>query len=200
MLLIALVLLIVVYFFISYSPHCIKYYVYYSNIDPLFVPRVNYILANSRWHKWYNFQPTDCKEEADIYIKLKPDKYMDKYENKKEYYPSGKEIRWSVTVQSPVQKPRIYINANSWLHGVEESKLSLAAYRTYVINHEFGHALGFTHQPCTESDPFKTCPVMYQSTRGCPKNKHCGRQPVEQDRTKIMPEAYLPIYQKKQLS
>jgi hypothetical protein len=40
--------------------------------------------------------------------------------------------------------PTIYINYKNW-NGGSKSNLSLANYRYYVINHEIGHFLGFSH-------------------------------------------------------
>jgi len=66
--------------------------------------------------------------------------------------------------------------------GNNGSGMSKEDYEEYVITHEFMHALGYDHQVCNEENSCNgTCPVMYQSTRGCPKGFECGKLPIEQD-------------------
>ena len=60
----------------------------------------------------------------------------------------------------------IHINLNRWRRGSRPSCLDLTDYRTYVINHEIGHALGFGHY---DPSPGKLCPVMTQQTLGIGK-------------------------------
>jgi hypothetical protein len=58
----------------------------------------------------------------------------------------------------------IYLNSDRWFKGSKKSKLSLADYRHYMINHEMGHILGFEHTKC----PCVGCkvPIMVQQTLG----------------------------------
>ena len=58
----------------------------------------------------------------------------------------------------------VMINVRRWLQGAEESHLSLADYRHYVISHEVGHALGHGHVGCPA--PGAIAPVMLQQTKG----------------------------------
>lgn len=62
----------------------------------------------------------------------------------------------------------IYINLNNWTNpkiGATNAQLSLTEYRQYIVQHEFGHAIGkghlnpryYTGQPC---------PIMAQQTKG----------------------------------
>jgi len=46
-----------------------------------------------------------------------------------------------------VRNHLICINYNNWM-GNSKSSLSLNDYKTYVINHEVGHALGYNHPKC----------------------------------------------------
>lgn len=57
-----------------------------------------------------------------------------------------------------------YINLYRWMNGSVHSKLNLEDYRTYVINHEVGHALGLDHDGC--SGKGKPASNMMQHTVG----------------------------------
>ncbi|MBK8239408.1 MAG: DUF3152 domain-containing protein [Deltaproteobacteria bacterium] len=62
------------------------------------------------------------------------------------------------------RKGRAVINARRWLHGAAGYRGKLDEYRTYVINHEVGHLLGFDHRPCKAKR--RPAPVMSQQTKG----------------------------------
>ena len=67
---------------------------------------------------------------------------------------------------------KCYINATRWKYGSAESKLPLGEYRTYLINHEFGHMQGYRDQATCPKKGQKAS-VMLQHTlglRGCKKN------------------------------
>lgn len=58
---------------------------------------------------------------------------------------------------------RAMINLWRWETGATDFGDALVEYRTYVINHEVGHGLGFGHVGCTgDGDP---APVMMQQTK-----------------------------------
>jgi Protein of unknown function (DUF3152) len=66
---------------------------------------------------------------------------------------------------------RVVLNAKRWLLGAESYGPDLTNYRRYLVNHEFGHALGKHHVTCP--GPGRPAPVMMQQTKGlgaCKKN------------------------------
>lgn len=67
----------------------------------------------------------------------------------------------------------LMINLTRWLNGADGYPVSLADYRSAVINHEMGHFLGFDHMRCT--GPGKPGPIMMTQTidlQGCVPNVH----------------------------
>jgi len=58
---------------------------------------------------------------------------------------------------------KIYINNFRWIKGAKLSELSLKNYRIYLINHEVGHILGFSHAKPIRN---QKVPVMNQHTLG----------------------------------
>ncbi|SEQ11754.1 Protein of unknown function [Lentzea xinjiangensis] len=75
----------------------------------------------------------------------------------------GKEIPFETSCYHPPTE-RVVINVARWVRGAMAYGSDLAGYRTYVINHEVGHALGSQHAPCPENDA--PAPVMMQQTFG----------------------------------
>jgi hypothetical protein len=66
---------------------------------------------------------------------------------------------------------RIVLNAERWLLGAKSYGTDLTNYRRYMVNHEFGHYLGFGHVDCPGRG--EVAPVMLQQTKGlagCRKN------------------------------
>lgn len=69
------------------------------------------------------------------------------------------------------QAGNVILNARRWTEGIEDYRGALVDYRTYLINHEVGHHLGYDHQQCPA--PGQPAPVMMQQTyglEGCTRN------------------------------
>lgn len=58
----------------------------------------------------------------------------------------------------------VVLNAVRWLSAVPWYAHAVPRYRTYVVNHEVGHALGKAHEQCPA--PGSPAPVMQQQTYG----------------------------------
>ena len=59
---------------------------------------------------------------------------------------------------------RVVLNARRWAYGSAPSRMSLRRYRIYLVNHEFGHALGRRHVGCPGQG--ERASVMMQQTKG----------------------------------
>ncbi|MDN5727793.1 MAG: DUF3152 domain-containing protein, partial [Propionibacteriales bacterium] len=66
---------------------------------------------------------------------------------------------------------KVALNAIRWTQGVPHFDGDLRTYKQYLVNHEFGHFIGYGHTSCPS--PGKLAPVMVQQThglQGCRKN------------------------------
>ena len=66
---------------------------------------------------------------------------------------------------------KVVLNAKRWLLGAKSYGNDLTNYRRYLVNHEFGHYIGYGHVNCPGRG--KLAPIMLQQTKGlqgCRKN------------------------------
>jgi hypothetical protein len=66
---------------------------------------------------------------------------------------------------------RVVLNAKRWQFGAKSYGTDLTNYRRYLVNHEFGHYIGYGHVNC--SGRGQLAPIMLQQTKGldgCRKN------------------------------
>ncbi|MBP2354006.1 hypothetical protein JOF29_005116 [Kribbella aluminosa] len=59
---------------------------------------------------------------------------------------------------------RVVLNAKRWIYAIPAYDGNVEVYRSYLVNHEVGHALGHGHSTCTT--PKTPAPVMMQQTKG----------------------------------
>ena len=62
------------------------------------------------------------------------------------------------------QSGRAVLNSMRWRRGAASYGQNLTGYRTYLVNHEVGHALGSYHRSCPAAGA--PAPVMMQQTKG----------------------------------
>jgi hypothetical protein len=66
---------------------------------------------------------------------------------------------------------KVVLNAKRWMLGAKSYGTDLTNYRRYLVNHEFGHYIGYGHVGCPKRG--RPAPVMMQQTKGlggCRKN------------------------------
>jgi len=66
-------------------------------------------------------------------------------------------------IYGPEGEPRVFINLARWVRGAVPFQGDIGSYRQYLINHEVGHAMGYTaHEACERDGGL--APIMMQQT------------------------------------
>lgn len=134
----------------------------YGNDDAAFARTVEGILSDPRsWigTKQVALQRVEPNQNPDFIVSLTSTKTT--------HTLCGKEIPFETSCWNPASK-RVIINVARWVRGAMVYGPDLSGYRTYVINHEVGHALGSGHAACPENGA--PAPVMMQQTFGVANN------------------------------
>lgn len=72
----------------------------------------------------------------------------------------------------------VILNEARWVRGAAPYEGDLGNYRQYLLNHEFGHAIGYAaHQPCGESGAL--APIMMQQTLSLKNSDLYAKDPNE---------------------
>ena len=72
---------------------------------------------------------------------------------------------WEIPLEASCfnkQAGRVLIDDARWSRGAVAYGTDIDSYRSYAVNHEVGHALGFSHQPCPQNGG--PAPVMMQQS------------------------------------
>lgn len=122
------------------------------------LPVVRWALEN-RTRGWtadgsVRFQRTDVPSEADVRVVVATPASVDASCGAVGLETNGIYSCWD--------GQRTMLNQHRWEHGAADFA-DLARYRTYLVNHEVGHALGHDHVDCPE--PGARAPIMMQQTR-----------------------------------
>ena len=134
----------------------------YNNDDAAFARTVEGILSDPRsWigTKQVALQRVEANQNPDFIVSLSSTKTT--------HTICGKEIPFETSCYDKPTK-RVIINVARWVRGAMAYGSDIPGYRTYVINHEVGHALGSGHAACPENEA--PAPVMMQQTFGVANN------------------------------
>jgi hypothetical protein len=123
---------------------------------------------------------TNQKKNADWIVYLKSTEYIDMLTCTSKSCFTG----FSVTLMD--ENPRVTLfNFENWTNVPKNLKnYSVNDYRTYLILHEFGHAICSLDHP--RKIVFGPCPIMVQQTRGLPEGTTKNLWPLELEKKKAL--------------
>jgi hypothetical protein len=124
---------------------------------PAFAAVVDATLANpASWAGQGKWSLQRVAGDADFVIRLATPATVDKVCS-----GAGLDTRGYVSCRAGTY---VMINLDRWTRAVPDYRGDVVLYRSYVINHEVGHQLGYGHQACP--GPGALAPVMQQQTFG----------------------------------
>ena len=141
------------------------YYFFPDEKDPNKINEMNkYLLDERGWKsKGYTFNQVDNINDANIQVYFKTNDELKKIVNYNKNL-----INLSITDYT-TNPTSIYFNLQNWNNPPKEFKTKynrLENYRAYLVQHEFGHAIGFGHSSRPYKDKeMKNCPVMLQQSK-----------------------------------
>jgi len=126
-------------------------------IDPLCIKNILFLILNNDLG-WTNvaeksFQLTSVEESDYVYIFASP--------NKTDELCAPIETN---SIYSCRNENNIVLNFFRWQEGAVDFKNDMETYRIYLINHETGHILGWSHVGCPKEGAI--APVMMQQSKG----------------------------------
>jgi hypothetical protein len=137
-----------------------------------------YMLDERGWPgQGYRIRVVRRKEDANVIVHFKTTKQLESiYGHVPDFETEFKGL--SLTDSSNRNNIKIYMNLNNWLSPpaafeVRDKKDNqivgnnrLILYRQYLVQHEFGHALGYGHYEGGYADRGTYCHPMMQQTKG----------------------------------
>ncbi|WP_165242993.1 DUF3152 domain-containing protein [Corynebacterium lizhenjunii] len=91
----------------------------------------------------------------------------------------GAQLETETSCHTTITGPStVVVNEARWVRGAQPFEGDLGRYRQYLINHEFGHAIGYAaHQPCGAQGAL--APVMMQQTLSMNNAELYAKDPEE---------------------
>ena len=122
-----------------------------------------YLFDSKGWlSKGYTFEEVNDEKLADSKVLFKSTDFINK-----KYHFANYLQNLSIT-DSSEDLIKIYFNQNNW-DGPPSTFVSekdrLSNYRAYLIQHEFGHAIGYDHPKVPKEKNMKNCDPMLQQTK-----------------------------------